>query len=258
MELHDKMELELNGFNVIRSSIYVSYGMVAGVAALAFAIRSLLKKRNGRRYSPSIFLISLLLCDVIQLISSFLLLLYLEAILWYGQWRIIPCLWLMSLCCGLVFHQMVALEWILSLTRPSCFSCLRSNCCSFPISLFVWVFYSVPVFISMTSIPIHASDIVFTLGFLVAGLVAVGISITTWILSALKPPFSDYLKVLSVSTFTLVVPYGPFVIVLIIILANQFAVSEYVFYVTVSLTYLKLISDPVLCVLVSMRPELQN
>ena len=236
--------------------IFLGFGMVAGVAALVWAIIYLLCNRNGRKYSASIFLISLLLCDVLQLASSFLGLLdhgeMLMAKKDHGLWFIVHSQFLMTVGCGLFFHQMVALEWILSLTCPLFFSCLRSNWCSFPISLFFWVFFSVAAFTHFT----RDIAIILQLGLVAVGLITVGINIITWILCFFNPPLSSYLKVLSVSTFTIVVLYGPVFIVLIMFWFGSKAKNA--LDVTFSVSNLRLISDPVLCVLVSMRQELQN
>lgn len=245
-----KEEQMLMHFYVFRSSIFLSCGMCGGLAGLVWSLRSLPKEKSGRRQNPGVFLTSLLLCDAIQLVSTFSLIVYLKK--WINGLPhssadiVFQLLWTFSRSSGLFFHQMVALEGILALAPPPCFSRLRFGSCL--VSIVAWIFFSAVTF----SQNVH-------LAVLPHSAVSVALQVAAWILCASKPPLSRYTTILAVSTFTLVLLYLPVNVFvgLSVVYGKTTLVGGYFCTPTVglSLSNLRLISDPVLIVLVSRVKE---
>ena len=128
--------------NLTRVAIFLTFSLCAGIPALAGALSVLLLYvRGGGRFS--IFIIFLLLSGVVQfLLIPFI---FCSNLFPNGFLTI-----LMAYCgtklCGLCFHQLVALESILPLRHPHCFTRLSSPLCSITICFAIWI---CTVFLSM-------------------------------------------------------------------------------------------------------------
>ncbi len=105
----------------VRWSIFIIISVCAGLPALVWSVSDLIHHRkNGHRISA--FIILLLLTDSVEiLLSPYILAIHLlDDITSYKDWtyRVFWSLWWSSRVCGLLLHQLVALEGIISVKYP--------------------------------------------------------------------------------------------------------------------------------------------
>ena len=127
-----------------REAIFLIFGLCAGIPALAWALCVLLLHvRVGGRVS--IFIIFLLLIGAVEFfLISFILTLELHNEYDFPRFAIVA--FIGTGLFGLCFHQLVALESILSLRHPHCFTRLSSPLYSITICLAIWICISAPCF----------------------------------------------------------------------------------------------------------------
>ena len=182
-----------------REAIFLIFGLCAGIPALAWALRVLLlHMRGGGRVS--IFIIFLLLSGAVEF---FLIPFIVTLKIRYEFPRFAILAFTGTRLCGLCFHQLVALESILSLRHPHCFTRLSSPLYSITICLAIWictctVFLSIDLLLSVV------------MAFLLLA-VAVVASVLTCVLTARASCSSGTgLHVLAVAMGTLWFVYVPF------------------------------------------------
>ena len=224
-----------------REAIFLIFGLCAGIPALAWALRVLLLHvRGGGRVS--IFIIFLLLSGAVEFfLIPFIVTLQIRyefprfAILAFTGTRL----------CGLCFHQLVALESILSLRHPHCFTRLSSPLYSITICLAIWictctVFLSIDLLLSVV------------MAFLLLA-VAVAASFLTCVLTATASCSSRTgLHVLAVAVGTLWFLNVPFIVWFCLWLTHLWRHDYIQIYGSMCFCIMtfRLVADPLLCVLV--------
>ncbi len=234
----------------VRWSIFIIISVCAGLPALAWSFRDLIHHRkNGHRIS--VFIILLLLTDVVELLLSPYILLkqHLEEFSWYMDWTcwFFWSLWWSLRVCGILLQQLVALEGILSVKYP----------------LYTAFVFSSPRFIIchilvfLCIIIGHIFLYVYYLFFIVFVFI---VSVITWIISCGASCSADRHShtsrkpdhhILVVFIFNLLVINMPFIFLNIIFIINP-VLCQYlpVWLNPIFLMSVRLISDPLLCVLV--------
>ncbi|KAL2079000.1 hypothetical protein ACEWY4_024744 [Coilia grayii] len=230
--------------------VFLVIGFCGGSAGLFWAVRCLfLHRRAGGRIS--IFIISLLLSDVFELV---LIPFALAVILEYEHFgnehfdgESILCAFIGAGLCGICFHQLVALEGILALTAHHWLSRLSTRLCSI-ISFFLWVGILVVSFLP------EIGWVIGLILYVLTGVVAVISCVIVCKTTNSSEPLSlterfkkPTVKVLAVALTTLLILYGPvslFTGSMLIRRFLDFALWPF------SIVRLRLIADPLLCVLV--------
>ncbi len=251
----------------VRLSIFIFISECAGLPALAWSVSDLIHHRkNGHRIS--VFIIFLLLTDFLELLLSPYILAkhLLEEISWYMDWTcwFYWALWWSSRVCGLLLNQLVALEGIISVKYPLYTAFVFSSPCFiiYYILVFLWIIIG------------HMFFHEYYLFFIVFVLIA---SVVTWIISCGASCSADRHShtsrkpdhhILVVFIFNLLVIYMPFILLNFIFTINPaLCRSLPVWLNPIFLMSVRLISDPLLCVLVcrqslriqtSLNPEETN
>ena len=219
-----------------RVAIFLIFGLCAGIPALAWALRVLLlHMRGGGRVS--IFIIFLLLSGAVEF---FLIPFMFPLKVNEGHF---PILLLVAFTgtrlCGMCFHQLVALESILSLRHPHCFTFHSSPLCSITICFAIWI---CTVFLSMDLL-------LFVV--LLAG--AVVTSFLTCVLTARASCSSGTgLHVLAVTMGTLWFLYVPFSVWVYLWLTRPWS-DDYILIcgsMCLCIMTFRVVADSLLCVLV--------
>ncbi|XDV36648.1 hypothetical protein PO909_006389 [Leuciscus waleckii] len=228
-----------------RYSIFIIICVCAGLPALVWSARDLIHHRkNGHRISA--FIILLLLTDCVEIFLSpvILLKLFLNELhlIGHGTFRVFVSLWFSSRHCGLVLNQLVALEGILSVKYPLHTASVFSS--PFLISFYILVFLCI----------IIGGILLLELYFLV-DLSLFIISVITWIISSFALCCADRHSHTSrkpdrhiwvVFIFTLLVLLLPNVFLFF----NRSFLPLHVRHIPHFLLSVRLISDPLVCVLV--------
>ncbi len=151
----DRLEMK------VRYSIFVITGVCAGLPALVWSVRELIHHRkNGHRVS--VFIILLLLTDIVEiLLSPYILIKHLlDENTWNAEWIIwfFVSLWSSSRGCGILLHQLVALEGIISVKYPLHTATVFSSPCFivFYILVFlciiIWIYLLFFIYIFLSSL----------------------------------------------------------------------------------------------------------
>ncbi|XP_048091799.1 uncharacterized protein LOC125289144 [Alosa alosa] len=212
-------------------------GMCLGLPALGWAFRSLhFHRRSGGRVTP--FAACLLLSDVLELLLlSFLMVEQLNIC----DLKVYPCwVWFpVSVgvrLCALHFHQLVALEGIMALSFPQCWARLSSPAVGVPISVFLW----------LTALSFYLSPVCIVVNVVLAA-VPVALLVVSFVLTLKTPPHvaPRPWDVLGVAAVTLLGVSWPTCALFFGILSGVVWLHV-IFFVM----QLRLITDPLLCVLV--------
>ncbi len=227
----------------VRWSIFIITSVCAGLPALVWSVRDLIHHRkNGHRIS--VFIILLFLTDFVELfLSPYILLKYLLNEVSYKDWtnRVFWSLWWSLRDCGLLLNQLVALEGILSVKFPLYSACVFSSPC--------FIIFYILVFLCIIIGDIFLNSFFFYVLFVLF------VSVIMWIISCGVSCSADRHShtsrkpdhhILFVFILTLLVLYLPF------ILLHLMSISEFFifFHIPIFLMSVRLISDPLLCVLV--------
>ncbi len=238
----DRLEMK------VRWSMFIITAACAGLPALVWSVRDLIHHRkNGHRIS--VFIILLLLTDFVELfLSPYILLKHLlDEITWNADWtiRIFLSLWSSSRDCGLLLNQLVALEGILSVKYPLYTASVFSSPCF--IIFYILVFLCIIIW----------SFVLFFLRYYLFFIIFA--SVIMWIISCRASCSADRHShtsrkpdrhILIVFIFTLLVLYLPFILILFFMSTLYLHKINNVFYIPWLLMSVRLISDPLLCVLV--------
>ncbi|KAI4900753.1 hypothetical protein NFI96_009584 [Prochilodus magdalenae] len=228
----------------IRLSIFLIARLCGGLAALVWALRVLYGHcMNGGRISALV--IMLLLSDLLELVLSPYLVtkLLLDEPCWDSSWtcRIVTSLWSASLFYGLHLQQVVVLEAALSSRHPRCTAHAFFPACS--------VITSIIVFISFVLCEVFRA----TYLVLLCLPLLLMITLTSCIVTCRAPPQTSSTPcrtrkpssaALVFATLTLIL-YGTFIIINVTI-----GLSWGLWVVYFSLLSLRVVIDPVVCVLV--------
>lgn len=231
----------------IRTVIFLIAGLCAGLPALVWAVRSLhqLQPGNGR---VSIFIVSLIFSDALEL----LLIPFLVA--GVLEWVRVPALllyaFLAARLCGFYFHQLVALGGLLSLRYPLCASLFSSRLISSIISIVLWTCAIILFFYK------GLTFLMFLFG------LACVVAIITCCLACKTSGSVSYigmnpvLYVIIIALVTLAVLYVPFMSVhcTCIFAFGPGCFESPPWIMTLSIMSMRLITDPLLCVLVRKIP----
>ncbi|XP_059381709.1 uncharacterized protein LOC132116864 [Carassius carassius] len=231
----------------IRMSIFLIASVCVGLPALvwAFPLLHLHRKIRGR---ISVFILLLLLNDLIQLPLYLYIMTnilteyryYIDALFqfWFGlHW------------CGFHLHQLVALEGILTLKYPLWSARIFSLPSYILISILV-LFFSIVSALFLFKHSQSTNMSLFSLSTSVVPLIVLAVS-STISCKASSTPVRKNSSVLTVAILTFVLMYSPF---MLIIWVDFFHLYRYVnlfwFIISYCLMNLRVISDPILCVLV--------
>lgn len=238
----------------IRIKIFLAIGLCLGIPAVAWTLRLLLQHvRAGGRVS--IFIIFLLLSDILELfLIPFLLASDLRCdqtlMIWeYGSCGspITVVAFSGARLCGLCFHQLVALQSVLPLTHPRCFARLSSPFCSITICLTIWI--------------CTLTYLIYPLAFVVIGSILFAAAVVTCMLTikvscSCADPGGIHniqkgtrLHIFVVAMGTLWLLYAPFVVWFCVWFNNRTLVL-YIASMSVCMMSLRVIADPLQCVLV--------
>lgn len=128
----------------IRVCVFLLAGFYTGLPALGWVLCSTRLSSQVLSGRVSAFVLSLLLVDLLELVLSHLVaqqILRGEFCQWghFDWWKLCTLFFGVRLC-GLYFHQLVALESVLSLTGPHCcWRLLSAPPCSLPLCLALWL-----------------------------------------------------------------------------------------------------------------------
>ncbi|KAL2079079.1 hypothetical protein ACEWY4_024823 [Coilia grayii] len=228
--------------------LFLLPGVCVGLPALCWAVRSQhLIQRGGGRVST--FIIFLIFSDAVEVLLTFLTAAaYFQIIT--DRHQIPIAFTLVSVrVCGFYLHQLVALEGILSLSNPLCFSRLSSPLVSIPLSITLWI----------SAFTLDFPELATVLHSVVCGLMCF-VTVALWVL-ALKAPRSSEssshrdrkpaLRVLAVAQFTLLFIHGPSALLFLAKTFDYyFKARKSVWQIIYFFTGLRLVADPLLCVLV--------
>jgi len=241
----------------VRLSIFTIISVCAGLPALVWSVSDLIHHRkNGHRIS--VFIILLLLTDFVEIFLSpyIMIKLFLGEVSWYRNW--ICWVFLSSRECGILLNQLVALEGILSVKYPLYSASVFSSPC------FTIFYILVFLCIIIGKIVLHPFYYFF-LAFLV--------SVITWIISCGASCSADRHShtsrkpdhhILVVFMFTLLVLYLLYFLFVFFLIELFFPNPLHIWLIPYFLRSVRLISDPLLCVLVcrqslriqtSLKPE---
>ncbi|KAL2078893.1 hypothetical protein ACEWY4_024637 [Coilia grayii] len=212
-------------------------GVCLGLPALGWAFRTLhFFRRAGGHVTP--FTTCLLLSDVLELVLlAFLMVEQLNIC----DLKVYPCwIWFpVSVgvrLCALHFHQLVALEGILALSFPECWARLSSPAVAVPISVFLWLsalsFYLSPVCIVVNVVLAAVPVVLLVLSFVLTLKTAPHVAPRPW-------------GILGVAAATLVGVSWPTCALFFGILSGVVWLHVIFF-----IMQLRLVTDPLLCVLV--------
>ncbi|KAG5261275.1 hypothetical protein AALO_G00302020 [Alosa alosa] len=243
-----------------RIIIFLVIGVCVGVPAVSWALRMLfLHVRGGGRVS--IFIIFLLFSDILELfLIPFLIASMSSNVigrhgcgysrLWYFYDRDCPIALIVAFIgprlCGLCFHQLVALESILSLRHPHCVSCLSSPFCSIPISVAIWIcpliYFISPSVLSLMCfalLPVAVIVAILSCVFTAKASCSCADPGTTS-----RKDRGTSVRVLAVAMGALWVLYAPFLFV------PLWIIFPYIGSMFVCIMSFRVVADPLLCVLV--------
>ncbi len=240
----DRLEIK------VRLSIFIITAACAGLPALVWSVRDLIHHRkNGHRIS--VFIILLLLTDFLELfLSPYILLKHLlDEIPSYKDWTcwVLWSLWWSLRVCGLLLNQLVALEGILSLKYP----------------LYTGSVFSLPcfrIFYILAFLCIIIGQIVLhpVYYFFLAVLVLI-VSVVTWVIYCGFSCCADHHShtsrkpdhhILVVFIYTLLVLYLPFMALRLFLFFARPSKLSPLWYIPYFLMSMRLVIDPLLCVLV--------
>ncbi|XP_062373042.1 uncharacterized protein LOC134060369 [Sardina pilchardus] len=244
------------GRNAIILSAILLIGLLMGLGSLVWAVMSLRRHhREGGRVSAiviSLLLTDILECCVIPFVVTSLLNVWacltgincLASSMTFGYAR----------QCGYCFHQLVALEGILSFRKPDGSSQLSTPPFAISFSLVVWIWGLVMVILSTVN-PVISFIMGHVIGFVTFILVLVSSVIT--VMSMCDMASSTERRpgeiVLCVALFTLFVLNGPF-IVWYALLQSGVLLLNLGFIATAIITF-RLVTDPLLCALVCRKRQ---
>ncbi|XP_031440992.1 uncharacterized protein LOC116224664 [Clupea harengus] len=241
------------GYN-IRHSIFLITGMCVGVPLVVWALGVLRQhQHNGGRVS--VFITVLLLTDLLEMFLSPAMVVYLLLpdatcsgsvfLLFFGVKY-----------CGLHLHQMVALEGVIARTYLPFTSLLFWRSFSILVCLLEGVF----LLLCLCVYPFIQSAAV-TFSWLLVALVPLGFTCKLAFTPTISPPDSDTVQekdrtVLAIAVVSFFILYGPFLAFVFAQSLLPFSSEKYANGILVAMTVihpvvcLRLIADPLLCVLV--------
>ncbi len=229
----------------IRLCIFLITSVCVGLPALVWAFR-LLYLHIKIREQISSFIILLLLSDLIQLLLNLYIVTQLLTILnWDPE---LFQFWSGLSLCGFHLHQLVALEGVLTLKYPLD-ARIFSHPCYFIIFIFVLVFsVQIALFFFMGPF-VNTNILLFNIGTSLAYLCLLAVSLTITCKASSTPVSENTRSVFTVAVFTFVMLYLPFLLfVCVTFFTGGVHTSWYV--ICLCLMSLRVISDPILCVLV--------
>ncbi len=228
----------------IRLCIFFITSVCVGLPALVWAFRLLHLHRKIRGQISS-FIVLLLLSDLIQLLLNiYIVTQLLTKSYWYLS--IVFQFWSGLHWCGFHLHQLVTLEGVLTLKYPLWSARIFSLPCYIIISILVLVFSIVSALTSHN--PIFAPSL-FSFASILASLIYLVITIAITCKASSTPVSKNTCSVFTVAILTFVMLYLPFMLIMSV---NFFTcgVGMSWFEVSLCLMSLRVISDPILCVLV--------
>ncbi len=233
----------------IRLCIFLITSVCVGLPALVWAFR-LLHLHRKIRGQISAFIVLLLLGDLIHLLVN--LYTVTELLIRDGYW--FPGI-ILQLCSGLslngFLHQLVALEGVLRLKYPLCSARIFSLPCYITISILVIVFSIVSVFIFFMHLFVTRNISLFSLGTFLAPLSLLLVTFTITCKASSTPVSKNTRSILIVAIVNFVMLYLPFMLVICVyyFTMHMFDISWWLV-MSLCLMSLRVISDPILCVLV--------
>ncbi|KAL2079001.1 hypothetical protein ACEWY4_024745 [Coilia grayii] len=247
-------------------TVLVGFGL--GIGFLFWALLSLRRHRRvGGRIS--FFIFSLLLTDVLEMILLAIITVIYMTVFWGNEEEeensgqnpalgfpyvfFVVCLALMYFrLCGCCFHQLVALEGILTLTNSDGTTGLSSPRASIPVSVILWVWGVVCVYFTFN----QDQSILMLASYLACVVLAIASAIITCLKAnaqSSRPTRKQILRVLSVALVTLALLYGP-VFTCVCLYAMGLPQGEF-FYIAAAIMNFSLVTDPLLCVLVFWKRQ---
>lgn len=232
----------------IRMSLFEIVCISACLPALIWATRWL-RQLRGTGGRASAFMVSLLLSDTLEvLLCPYFLTCFLSDT--YPPSSTCTPVWGAIRLCGFCFHQLVALEGILTLRPPLCLSqvdlYLSSQVLSIVISLIVWIFGVILVF------NMESMSFVFPFACVCIVVVALCVLACKAYRAIAYTGMNPALYVTAVALFTLIFLYGPYMF--LYITCNGFVIEhDLCFHVStmcLCIMSLRLIADPLLSLLV--------
>lgn len=238
-----------------------------GLPALCLAVHFVINNHQHHPSTPvSVFIISLLLTGFLDLIGSAVV------VMSFPSFNRSPC-WISSSLLsnfrifGLLLHQLVALEGVLHLRRPLCASRLSSMPCSLPLTLAALVWVYVIVWLSALPHSCFSSEGLFKTFlvlccWLIQCIISVTVTLAVCVLTCKAQVFPAstpqthrragrmILSVSMVATFAFYFPSLIFMCMALFKACLYAYISESVWIMFFSITSLRLIADPLLCVLI--------
>ena len=241
------------GRNVIILSTFLLISLCVGVGVLVCAVLSL-KRHQSEGGRVSALVVSLLLTDVLEFllipfgVTTLLnVLVCIRGINCYA----VGIAFSFARQCGFCFHQLVALEAILSLNHPHGSTLLSNPLCSIPVCVTVWIWALVPIFCSSLLLLYIVVSLI--MGG-VQGVTTIVIAITSSIIMCLRScPSDQSSRVLAVALCTLAFLYGPLILWGFIITTGLPVLD--LGFISLSVMSFRLVTDPLLCVLVYRKTQ---
>ncbi|XP_058637792.1 uncharacterized protein LOC131543961 isoform X2 [Onychostoma macrolepis] len=228
----------------IRLCIFLITSVCVGLPALVWASRLLYLHMKIREQISS-FIVLLLLSDLIQLLLTPLMILLMILNWTPGLFQFWPGLY----WCGFHLHQLVALEGVLTLKYPL-FSARIFSCPCYTI-IFIFVFaFSVQSALFFFMEPfVNTIILLFNIGSSLVSLSLLAVSFTITGKASSTPVSENTRLVFTVAVFTFVWLYSPFMLFICVNLIMDGVHTSW-FVMCLCLMSLRVISDPILCVLV--------
>ncbi len=232
----------------IRLCIFLITTVCVGLPALVWAFR-LLHLHRKIRGRISAFILLLLLTDLIQLLIN----LYIVTIILI-QYRDpnleIILIWLGLNWCGFHLHHLVALEGVSTLTYPLFSARIFSLPCYIIISIIVLILSAVSVFLFVTQPIVNMRMLLFSLGISLTPLLSLVVTFTITCKASSTPVSKNTRSMFAVAIVNFVMLYLPFMLVTCVHLFHMYRVDISWHMMCLCLISLRVISDPILCVLV--------
>ncbi len=233
--------------SLIRLCIFLITSVCVGLPALVWAFRHLhlYRKIRGR---ISAFILLLLLADLIQLLIN--LCLVTQILIRYPLHPVILLFWSGLHWCGFHLHHLVALEGVSTLKYPLFSARIFSLPCYIIISIIVLILSAVSVFFFVIRPIENMHMLLFSLGISLTPLLSLVVTFTITCKASSTPVSKNTRSMFAVAIVNFVMLYLPLMLVICVNLFHMDMVYISWYMMCLCLISLRVISDPILCVLV--------
>ncbi len=242
------MEFYQNPFSSdseIRLCIFLITSVCVGLLALVWAFHHMHRHRG----QISVFIVILLFGDLIELILNLYTVAELLLKLYWSPYIVVQ-FWSGLQLCGFHLHQLVALEGVLRLKYPQFSAYIFSLPCYITIFILVIAFSMANAYIFYMDPFVNTHISLFSLATSLASLSLLVVTFLITCKACSTPVSKNTCPVFTVAIFTFVMLYLPYMLFICVnFLMSGVHISWYM--MCLCLMSLRVISDPILCVLVS-------